>query len=180
MTTFFTADTHFGHKNIIQHCRRPFSDVDNMTRLLVQNWNEVVTDDDTVYHLGDISFLNRAKTADIVTQLNGTIHLVRGNHDGAKGTFYEDLFESVSEFKTIKVDGQSIVLCHYALKVWNNSHHGAWNLHGHSHGNLEDDPHALQWDVGVDSNHYYPVSFETLQVIMANKTYKPVDHHGRD
>jgi hypothetical protein len=38
--------------------------------------------------------------------------------------------------------GQPIVLCHYAMRVWNRSHHGAWHLYGHSRGNLPAAPIA--------------------------------------
>lgn len=48
--TFFTSDTHFGHANIINLCKRPFRDVNHMNDMLVENWNNVVTDDDTVFH----------------------------------------------------------------------------------------------------------------------------------
>jgi len=48
MTTWFTADLHFGHRNIIECCNRPFADVDAMNCALIQNWNQVVSDDDTV------------------------------------------------------------------------------------------------------------------------------------
>ena len=56
MTTFFTSDTHFGHENIIKYCGRPFKDVEKMNERLIKNWNEVVKDTDTIFHLGDFSF----------------------------------------------------------------------------------------------------------------------------
>lgn len=53
--TFFTSDTHFGHANIINLCKRPFRDVNHMNDMLVENWNSVITDDDIVFHLGDFA-----------------------------------------------------------------------------------------------------------------------------
>ncbi len=49
----------------------------------------------------------------------------------------------------ISVNGQPIVLCHYAMRVSNRSHHGAWHLYGHSHGNLPEGPTSLSMDVGI-------------------------------
>jgi calcineurin-like phosphoesterase family protein len=76
--------------------------------------------------------------------------------------------------------GQKIILCHYAMKVWNESHHGTWQLYGHSHGSLPEDPNARQTDVGVDSWNYTPVSMEQLNILMAKKKWKPIDRHGTD
>jgi len=74
---------------------------------------------------------------------------------------------------------QAITLCHYAMKVWNKAHHGAWQLFGHSHNTLPDDPNALQLDVGVDSWDFFPVTVEQIHDRMAKKTFKPVDHHDK-
>lgn len=103
-----------------------------------------------------------------------------GNHD--KGlrkdrSFLEQWIWS-KELAEIKVGDQKVVLCHYALLTWNGSYRGSWALHGHSHGSLREDPHALRTDVGVDCWSYTPVSFEALQQHMARKDYKPIDHHG--
>ena len=63
------------------------------------------------------------------------------------------------------------------MRVWNKSHHGAWQLYGHSHGSLPDDPNALSFDVGCMLFDYEPLEFEDVKKIMSNKNYKPVDHH---
>jgi calcineurin-like phosphoesterase family protein len=64
------------------------------------------------------------------------------------------------------------------MKVWNGSHKGDWQLYGHSHGTLPDDPNALSCDVGVDCWNYFPVSMEQLRAKMKTKNYKSIDHHG--
>lgn len=50
---YFTADTHFGHCNVIRFCDRPFASAEEMDEAMIQNWNERVTGNDTVYILGD-------------------------------------------------------------------------------------------------------------------------------
>lgn len=177
---FFTSDHHFGHTNIIRHANRPFASVEEMDEALITNWNNLVGRSDTVYHLGDFSFHRRDKTAEILDRLNGAIHLVKGNHDRRMHSSLFRMFQSVSDLKEIKVADQSIVLCHYAMRVWNKSHYGAWQLHGHSHGTLQNIPTYLQFDVGVDCWGYLPISFDSVKVVMENKTWQPVDHHGRN
>lgn len=43
---YFTSDLHLGHANIIRHCNRPFSSVEEMDDALIDNWNAKVTNAD--------------------------------------------------------------------------------------------------------------------------------------
>lgn len=81
MNIFFTSDTHFGHKNIIKYCDRPFESVGDMDDELVDRWNAVVQPNDTVYHLGDFAFAGTKRITELTARLNGSIVLVAGNHD---------------------------------------------------------------------------------------------------
>ena len=80
---FLCADLHFFHKNIIQYENRPFKDVEDMNRGLIQKWNQVVSKKDKVFILGDVSFGSSQGTTECVKQLNGYKTLVMGNHDRA-------------------------------------------------------------------------------------------------
>ena len=77
---FFTSDTHFEHERIIEYCRRPFKDKNEMTEALIKNWNDLIGPDDIVFHLGDFSWGGSAAWNDVLNRLNGHIHLVLGNH----------------------------------------------------------------------------------------------------
>lgn len=180
MTTWFTSDTHYGHANIIRLVNRPFPHVDAMDEAMVDRWNALVQPDDLVYHLGDFSFHKPGRATSIAARLNGQKFLVWGNHDKPLRKESEFLAQWIwcKDLADIEVQGKKIILCHYAMKVWNKSHHDSWQLYGHSHGSLPDDPNALQLDVGVDCWDYRPVSFEQVAERMAKKNYRPVDHHG--
>ena len=156
---FWTADQHFGHTNIIKYCDRPFDSVHEMNSTIINNFNSRVTKSDHTIHVGDFTFKNPEK---YIKRLNGGHTFLRGNHDRWMGKQYHDIW-----IKTI--EKQTIVACHYAMRVWLKSHYGSWNLYAHSHGNLP--PLGLQWDVGVDNNNFYPLSFEDLKQIF--KKIKP-------
>ena len=81
MTRFWTSDLHFGHANIIRYCNRPFGDVDEMNRSLIQRWNDVVGNDDEVWVLGDVAMGRIGDTLGLIRQLHGTKILLAGNHD---------------------------------------------------------------------------------------------------
>jgi calcineurin-like phosphoesterase family protein len=81
-TTWFTADPHFGHARIIELCDRPFASVEEMNEALVHNWNEVVSDGDTVFILGDLALGKIDESLLYVAELKGRNKiLVPGNHD---------------------------------------------------------------------------------------------------
>lgn len=79
---YFTSDHHFGHENIIRLCGRPFDSVKEMNDAMVERWNNVVADEDTVYVVGDFALGKISETLQYVGKLNGKKILIVGNHDG--------------------------------------------------------------------------------------------------
>ncbi len=181
MTVWFTSDLHLGHANIIKYSERPFASIQEHDELLVKAWNDRVRPGDLVYCLGDFALCDVERATRLASRLSGQKYMVWGNHDkySRKSAEFCAQWIWARDLADITVGSQRIVLCHFAMRTWNQSHRGAWNLHGHSHGSLPDDPHALQLDVGVDCWGYAPVSFDTLAARMTKKNYQPVDHHGR-
>jgi calcineurin-like phosphoesterase family protein len=183
MAIFVTSDTHFGHENIIKYCKRPFDNTFQMDKHLIEQWNKKISPTDTVYHLGDFGLGKSTKHfIEILDQLNGTKHLIKGNHDrrSLKDKVFHDRFASVQDYLEITVEDeemdldQKIILCHYPFETWNQSHHGSWHLHGHCHGNLPSRDEIARLDVGVDSHNYMPLSYEEVKELMTRKVIKPV------
>lgn len=176
---FFTADTHFFHHAMVE--RRGFKTKEEMNEALIENWNRVISHKDTVFHLGDLSFGNTVDTFSVINQLNGQIVLVRGNHDKKLKTNIAKRFTSIHDLLEIDIQEslctkQRITLCHFAMRVWNRHHYRAWQLYGHSHGNLE--PVGLQMDVGIDTHpNLAPFPYITVLSHMMNKKISIVDHH---
>ena len=79
--TFIISDTHIDHKNIIPYENRPFLNLDQMKIEIIKNWNSIVTNEDKVFHLGDVCFGNKEVAKDFVSKLNGKKYLIMGNHD---------------------------------------------------------------------------------------------------
>ena len=186
MNIYFTSDSHFGHSRIIGYTDRPFADVEEMNEKLIENWNSVVSPKDTIYHCGDFALSRPEVAISIIARLNGRKHLIFGNHDKSLRknkeflSYWEsaqDLLESKIEDETAKDNIRRITLCHYAMRIWNKSHYGSYQLYGHSHGSLADDPHSLSLDVGVDCWDYKPVDFHTIRERMSKKQWQPIDHH---
>lgn len=162
MKYFFTSDEHYGHKNIISLTNRPFSSVDEMDEILIQNINKVVRGDDCLIHLGDFTLKNEYEAKKYIKRLLGNHIFIKGSHD--------QWLKHENMIKEFNIKNQFIVCCHYPMIKWGKSHYGSWQLYGHCHGKLISHPlMGKQYDVGVDNNNFSPVSFEQLVEIMKEK-----------
>lgn len=179
---FLTADTHFCHTNVIKYSSRPFEDADHMNWEMVRRWNEVVSPEDTVYHLGDVAFSRKIKAdtiEKILKSLNGKKFLVPGNHDYPNPQQYEYAFEILPPYVKLTVDGISYELGHIPPervdcmgKVCTEV--GAdYYLHGHVHTAWRRSGNRI--NVGVDAWNYAPVALEQL-IATEDEGYK-VDPH---
>lgn len=183
---YFTSDTHFFHKNIIDYCDRPFESTKEMNETLIKKWNEKVDEDDIVFHLGDFSLnASPGKLQELQWRLNGKIYLIAGNHekdilkkDSTRKRFEDiyDLLEVYVEDERSSHKFQHLVMCHYPMIVWNKSHRGSYQLFGHCHGGLSNKGEIKhspdQIDVGVDCHNYYPISYREVRSYITKKNLK--------
>lgn len=105
---------------------------------MIEAHNEVVRKNDLVYFLSDFSFGTAQQTLEIVSRLNGTKHLIYGNHDKViRGdASIQRKFVTVQDYKKVSVDRINAVLFHFPMREWEQCHRGYYHLHGHTHGNL--------------------------------------------
>ena len=192
---YFTSDLHFYHKNILKYQPdRPWKTVEEMNEGIIANWNATVKPEDEIYILGDFAFAQPTAQIALLRRLNGKKYLVEGNHDEMMNPELRAQFTWIKDFFELNVtfdDGvkQRIILCHYAFRVWNKSHRGAWNFYGHSHGSLP--PQGKQIDVGIDATIEYhkwfgtnagvkpfsPVSLDQIRVLLEKQDIYYGDHH---
>ena len=179
--TYYSSDTHYNHQNTIKALSswdsdgfREFASVKHMNETLIANFNEVVGIKDELFLLGDVAF-GESALFEFIKQLKyKNIHLILGNHDKRirkHPNNYSSLFKSINTDLELKFNDfdKRIFLSHYAHVVWPNSHHLAWHLFGHSHNNLPENRISKNsFDCGVDTNNYYPYSFDDIK----NKMYK--------
>jgi calcineurin-like phosphoesterase family protein len=158
---WFTSDNHFGHKNIIKYCKRPFVSVEEMDEAMVERWNKVVRPGDQVYHLGDVMMGTniRERCTALRKRLNGHITLLLGNHDRGPGVYRDAGFDRV--MRSYLVNGPK------AMGLINMRHHppvvrGGDTLHlcGHVHEAWKRQDNVI--NVGVDVWNFTPVTIDTL------------------
>jgi calcineurin-like phosphoesterase family protein len=199
---WFTSDTHYNHGNICSATTqwidpvtcREFKSLEHMNAVLVANINEVVGQDDILFHLGDWSFGGFESIAEFRNKIIcQNIHLITGNHDHHienNRNQVQNLFSSVNKYLELVVktnvgtplmDEQKFVLMHFPIASWNNMAKGAIHLHGHIHLDQQKrfSPGKMM-DVGVDGNNLHPISMNEVISLMKNRPIKsvlPQDHH---
>lgn len=159
MKIFIIADTHFGHENVIRYCNRPFRSVDEMDKAIIKNWNSVVTQQDTIIHLGDFILGNKERCKDIIKQLNGKKILIKGNHDNWSDDFYREAgFSYVSKFPIVY--NSFFLLSHAPLQLSETTPY--FNYYGHVHNDEKYHDTATSKCVSVERINYQPLLiFET-------------------
>lgn len=185
---YFISDLHFGHKNIINLSGESFSSIEERDETIIKNWNETVTNKDTVYVLGDISWRSQEETETIFEKLKGTIYIIQGNHDSPKMLSElknKGLIKDFMSYYEINENKKKYVLFHYPIEEWNKFFNNSALIHGHIHSKnfrssfpaarvscLRNSDGTIKkvltrncnkFDVGVEAVGYRPVSFDKIK-----------------
>lgn len=180
MADFFTADWHLNHASLLKGPRgQRFSSVEEMNQTIIDRCNAKAGPTDALYVLGDLAWGRPELVVPLLTQLRcRQIRLVYGNHTQTDRKLSPQ-FQWAKDYAEVVSGGHTLILFHYAMRVWNKSHYGSWALYGHSHGQLPDDPQARSMDVGVDCHDFYPLSIADIADHMARKAIGPYRPSGR-
>lgn len=204
--TFVVSDLHFNHNRDFIWARRGFSDSLAHNVGLVEEWNNRVSNEDCVFHLGDTAFgdSNGAITRELIKKLNfKRLYLMGGNHLSGFGAIYKkavfdffghnnlEVFPLNCEVEgrevvflpnlvEIVVDGVMFVLCHYPILSHNSQANGTYMVCGHSHGNCaltnSNTGKGRRVDVGIE-NFGGPVSLQFVMNHLKDRDLDCVDHH---
>lgn len=156
---WLTSDTHFHHANIIHYANRPFGDIDEMDRMLVDNWNGTIRNGDPVYFLGDFCFREQG----IMTILNGRKIMIRGNHDTA-------LSYRMHRYLKVRHKDIQFLLMHDPgefTRMPGLQGYTGWLIHGHTHNNHPEEYPLINYEnctvnVCVEMTNYAPVALDTI------------------
>lgn len=167
---FFTSDLHFGHKNLCQGLRGMTAEESD--KLIIDNWNKVVTKRDVVYVLGDITMENQNDIPKYISQLNGRIVLIGGNHDTKQCCdVYRKL--GITVMGCLKYKG--FICTHIPVHPYELEHEDGQlfrgNIHGHIHksGIIDGEEYTpktdygpLYYNVNIELHDYTPIAFDDL------------------
>lgn len=156
---YLVSDTHFGHQGIVRFTHddgskvRPWDDVVQMNRDMVEYWNDTVRPNDKVIHLGDV-VINR-RYLPLMADLHGEKVLIKGNHDAFRLEEYSLYFKDIRAYGTMA----GFLLSHIPVHP---NQFGRWkgNIHGHLHTHEMEDPRYM--NVCVEHTNYRPILFEKV------------------
>lgn len=160
---FFISDTHFFHANILKFTGdddkriRPFDSLEEMHEFMIEKWNSVVKDNAYVYHLGDVTFQYHGAFNNLMSRLKGQKRLIVGNHDKIWNPSLQMHFQKVDLWKGFK-EG-NFTASHFPLRL-ESLRDGAFNVHGHIHQRMMEDPHYI--NVSVEVRDYTPVHYDQI------------------
>ena len=169
MGVFFISDTHFGDNGIIKYENRPFKDKDEYIQETIKRWNNVINDDDEVFHLGDVAWnMSADEIKAIITKLKGHKYLIMGNHDH---DFTQDEWKEIGFEKVYDVpilyEG-FYILSHEPLYMLERSPYV--NVFGHVHGNpMYKDVSSVGFCACVERTNYAPVDFGIIMDTIAEE-----------
>ena len=180
---YYISDLHFGHANVIKFDNRPFETVEEMDRVMIENWNARVRDEDHVYIVGDLIFRSGQAPEWYLKQLKGHKHLVIGNHDhrwmkNISEEKLEKYFDDVQPMMFIVDQGNEIHLCHFPIAEWAKFHRGAYHIYGHIHNRTDEAYQFMKrYDNALNAaasiNNYMPVTLQEL--VMNNRIFKEMN-----
>lgn len=182
---YYIADTHFGHKNIIKYDyangSRNFTTIEEHDKLIINNINEIVTPQDFLYFLGDISWYNPEKTVELLKQINcRNLFAFKGNHDRClKDGRVKKMFQGIYDIKQINDNDRPVILCHFPIMMYPGQHRGTIHLYGHVHNTKEETDYqefVCQLDERIkkrDSNRYNPVTAYNVGAMLPYMDYNP-------
>ena len=186
---FFTSDWHFNHDKEFVWKKRGFSSVDEMNEEIVRRHNEVVTENDIVYFLGDACLGGASeeilkKNCELIERLNGNIVMLRGNHDTdtriAAFKNCKNVLNVGEIAKIINYDGYRLYVGHYPTVTGSYDDKALKgcliSLFGHTHqeGNFfsfDGRENPIMYHVGVDSHNCYPVKITDILKEITEKFY---------
>lgn len=161
---WFIGCTHFFHDNTWKRFKkedgtplRPFTSTYEMNEYMIQKWNEVVKDNDYIYHLGDVTFRYDGVFNELMSRLKGKKRLIIGNHDKLLNPNFLRWFEKADLWKGFK---EGNFTCTHIPQRLESLRDGKFNVHAHIHANKMDDPHYI--NVCVEVRDYTPVNYHTI------------------
>ena len=168
---WFISDTHFNHENLAIRFKkedgspaRPFSSVEEMNELMIQNWNALVKEQDHVWHLGDVIMGPKQECGKVLSRLKGKKRMLLGNHDQIKGSNLITYFQKVELWRLFKE--HDFVCTHLPLRR-DQFRKVNFNVHGHIHHNKIDDPAYI--NVCVEHTKYAPVHMDEIKAIIKRR-----------
>ena len=171
---YITSDLHFCHDREFIYASRGFNSIEEHDESIVSIWNEIITDEDEVYLLGDLILMDTDRGMGYVKQLKGKIHVIIGNHDSQdKIDRYLQLDNIVEVVAAayLSVGKVRFYLSHYPTLLVQDKFESfkppIINLFGHTHQNentfiYEGKVNPFMYHVGMDSHNCMPILIEDI------------------
>ena len=169
---WFSSDLHFNHDKAFIYEPRGCSSIEEMNTKIVDNFNSVIRESDTLYLLGDNMLGGSAKNEDglkLLNSLHGNKILIAGNHDTpARKRLYAQNGYPIYDALAVVYYKIHFYLSHYPTITTNlqeeSIKQAVVNICGHRHTSdpFYDCDKGIIYHCEVDAHNLYPVSIDTV------------------
>lgn len=170
MAIYVTANMQLGRPSAIKKYSRDYPNVDEMTKKMIDKWNEVVTKDDVVYHIGNFAW--DPKTAqEALLRLNGQIYFIMGEHDQALETLEtKGMLRARNQITDdiVELKDQGVILSYWPMKVWPNKSKKYYSVIGYPLKKYKSDPKERVINAATDFWSNKPQDLVKLVEIFAD------------
>lgn len=166
---YFTSDLHIGHDKEFIWRSRGFNSIEEHDTQIIKNWNNIITQKDTVYILGDLCLgRNEKEWNRVFYNLNGYKNIIYGNHDTiSKLSIYVNNYNMhlIGYADMYKYSNKKhFYLSHFPTLVGNHEEKRfCWCLSGHTHSrNSFENGEKCIYNVAMDAHNCTPISIEQI------------------
>lgn len=183
MSIWLTSDLHLCHNQRFLYEPRGFSSIEEHDEVIINNINELVRAEDTLFILGDLMLNDNGKGMEYLRAIKcNDVRVICGNHDGqARRELYQSLpnFILLGWACPVVYKKKNFMLSHYPMltqniddgkKPWQKT----WNLCGHSHTKNKFDPITHSIHVELDAWDNKPVEIEEILELIRNEGVRDI------
>jgi calcineurin-like phosphoesterase family protein len=171
--TFITGNMQLGRQSAIGKWRRPYISVDAMTSDLIKNWNDVVTNEDAVYHLGNFAWDPKTAYDSLLLLKGKKIFMIIGENDQP----ILDLYNKGNLPKNVKIidpyfsiDTLKICLNYWPMQEWPKKSKKYYGVIGYPTRKYKTVPKKRMINCSTDQCNFKPQDINSLMDLLKEIT----------
>jgi calcineurin-like phosphoesterase family protein len=162
---FVTGNMQLGRPSAIGKWKRPFDNVDQMTKTLIDNWNSTVGINDDVYHIGNFAWDPKTAYDSLLALKGKNIYFIYGENDNAlqdlnrRGNLQERFHICTDLYEQAEIGA---ILSFWPLTEWYKKNKGYYNITGYPTRKHKTNPKQKRINCSTDQCNFKPQNIHSI------------------